>query len=57
MFVETDDGTIIIELKAGSKSGEGQLLDYQSILGDDSNFDITGGVLVRFNKELEVVTS
>lgn len=57
MFVETDDGTIIVELKAGSKSGEGQLLDYQNILGDDSNFDITGGVLVRFNEEVEVVTS
>jgi GxxExxY protein len=57
MFVETDDGTIIVELKAGSKTGEEQLLDYQSILEDDSNFNITGGILIRFNDELEYVKS
>lgn len=57
MFVEGEDGTIIVELKAGSNSGEAQLLDYQDILGDDSNFNIVGGILVRFNDDVEVVKS
>lgn len=57
MFVDRDDGTIIVELKSGSNSGEEQLLDYQHILGDDNNFDIAGGVLLRFNDELEVLIS
>lgn len=57
MFVEAEDETIIVELKAGSGAGEEQLLDYQDILGDDSNFDIAEGVLIRFNEELEIVRS
>lgn len=57
MFIETDDGMVVTELKAGSNSGEAQLLDYQDILGEDSNFNIVGGILVRFNEEVEVVTS
>ncbi len=57
LFVESDDGTVIVELKAGSRAGEDQLLDYQAILGDDSNFDIAGGVLIRFNDDLEIIRS
>lgn len=57
LFVEGCDGTIIVELKAGSDSGEDQLLDYQNILADDNNFDIAAGMLIRFNEELEIVKS
>lgn len=57
MFVDGDDGTIVVELKAGSGSGKDQLFDYQNILSDDQNFDISHGALVRFNEEVEVVLS
>lgn len=57
MLVESANGTIIIELKAGSSSGENQLFDYHNILSDDSNYDISGAMLIRFNDELEVVKS
>lgn len=55
MFVTADNGQIVVELKAGSRAGEDQLIDYQNILDDDKNFDIQGGVLIRFNEEVEVV--
>jgi len=55
MFV--DGGTIVVELKAGSRAGEAQLIDYQDILEDDNNFDIKHGLLIRFNDELEVIRS
>lgn len=57
MFVDSDDGTVIVELKAGSNSGEDQLFDYQSILDGDQNFDISGGLLIRFNDNVEVIRS
>jgi GxxExxY protein len=57
LFVETDDGKLVLELKAGSGKGEDQLFSYQDILDDDNNFNIVGGVLIRFNDELEVVKS
>jgi len=55
MMVKTDDGNVIVELKAGNKSGEEQLSDYISILEEDDNFDIIGGILIRFNDELECI--
>lgn len=57
MFIETDDGMVVTELKSGSSSGKEQLLDYQNILGDDSNFEIAEGILIRFNEELEIMMS
>lgn len=55
MFVDGDDGTIVVELKAGSTRGEEQLLSYSDILSDDSNFDISHSVLIRFNDDVEFV--
>jgi len=55
MFV--DGGTIVVELKAGSRAGEDQLIDYQNILEDDENFNIERGLLIRFNDEIEVLRS
>ncbi len=55
MFV--DSGTVVVELKAGSRAGEGQLIGYQDILKDDENFDIEHGLLIRFNDELEILRS
>jgi len=57
LFVDTDDGIIIIELKAGSNSGEEQLLDYQNILSDDDNFTINFGMVIQFNEDVEVIRS
>ncbi len=54
IFVQDGDETIILELKAGSKSGEGQLLQYLDLLGEDSNFDIKKGVLIQFNSDCEI---
>lgn len=48
-------GTIILELKAGSKSGEAQLLQYLDLLGDDNNFNISKGVLIQFNSDLKII--
>lgn len=55
MFV--DGGTIVVELKAGSRAGEDQLIDYQNILEDDDNFNIQNGLLIRFNDDVEVLRS
>lgn len=57
MFVDGQSGTVAVELKAGSGRGESQLFNYLSILGGDSNFDISGGMLIRFNDEVEIVIS
>lgn len=57
LFVESEDGQIVVELKAGSGAGEEQLFDYQDILDTDQNIDISGGALIRFNDELEIVLS
>jgi len=55
MFIDGEDGTIVVELKANSSKGEGQLLDYKNILDDDNNFNITAGILIRFNDNVEIV--
>lgn len=57
MVVMDDNGAYAVELKAGSNRGQTQLFNYLDIIGDDSNFDLQGGVLIRFNDELEVVKS
>ena len=54
MFVDSVEGTVAVELKAGSGRGEDQLFNYLSILGDDNNFNITGGILIRFNEDVEI---
>lgn len=53
LFVDTDDGTIIIELKARG-GGEEQLLQYLDLLGKDENFDVCKGVLINFGDDLEI---
>lgn len=55
LFVLDEDGNkIVVELKAGSTSGEGQLMQYLSLMDEDSNVeDIVGGAVIRFNEELE----
>lgn len=53
LFV-VDRKITVIELKAGSSSGEAQLLQYLDLVSDDSNIGpITGGAVIRFNEELE----
>lgn len=54
LFVVTDNGLIVVELKAGSSSGEEQLSQYLSMTTDNDNLDnIVGGLVIRFNEELE----
>lgn len=57
MIVDAEPGSIVVELKAGNKSGEDQLFNYLSILETNKNFEINGGILIRFNTEVEVVMS
>lgn len=58
LFVDDGSGgQIIVELKAGNTRGQDQLFNYMSILDDDCNFDISGGILIRFNDKVEVVLS
>lgn len=54
LFVQSRYGLVVVELKAGSSSGEEQLLQYldMSISNDDLD-DVIGGAVVRFNDELE----
>lgn len=54
LFVADGDSTIIVELKAGSTSGNDQLLEYIDILDDDSNFDISRGILIQFGDTLDI---
>lgn len=55
MFVIAENGdTVIVELKAGSSSGKGQLIQYLDLVMDDENYgQIIGGAVIRFNNELE----
>lgn len=54
MFVITEYGALVVELKAGSSSGEEQLLQYLDMTVDDDNIgEILGGVVIRFNEEME----
>lgn len=54
LFVVTDYGLLVVELKAGSTSGEAQLQQYLGMTADDENLgEIVGGVVIRFNEELE----
>lgn len=56
LFVESDDGTIVVELKAGTTSGGQQLLQYLDLLGEDENFNIVEGYLIQFNADCEIET-
>jgi len=42
---------VVVELKASSKSGEGQLESYMMLGEDDKNLDISGGILLAFNAD------
>lgn len=55
LLVGEESEIIVVELKAGSKSGEDQLDSYLTLGADDSNLEVTGGILLSFNSELEVV--
>lgn len=53
MFVVTEYGLIVVELKAGSTSGEEQLQQYIGMTTDlDDLGEIVGGILIQFNNEL-----
>lgn len=56
LFVEGDDGTIVVELKAGSNAGDQQLLQYLDLLDKDNNYDITEGWLIQFNANCQIST-
>lgn len=54
LFVVTEYGVLIVELKADSSSGEEQLQQYLGMSVDDENLgEVVGGVVIRFNDELE----
>lgn len=54
LFIITDDGLVVVELKAGSSSGDAQLKQYLGMTTEDDNLDeVIGGAVIRFNKELE----
>lgn len=54
MFLIGEEGTILVEMKAGSSSGEEQLLQYLDIVGENPNYgQIIGGAVIRFNEEVE----
>jgi len=54
MFVQFEDETIVVELKAGSSSGTDQAEQYVEILLEDDNYNtIVGAAVIRFNKEVE----
>lgn len=55
LFIVGDEGTVVVELKAGSTTGEDQLLEYLSLTEADQNIEnIVGGAVIRFNEELGV---
>ena len=54
LMVRTEDGLAVVELKAGTSSGEKQLLQYLDLLADDDNFDVSRGILIQFNEELAI---
>jgi len=54
LFVVTDDGLIVVELKAGSSSGEAQLQQYLDLTTASTDLGtICGGAVIRFNDTLE----
>jgi GxxExxY protein len=54
LFLTTDDGLVIVELKAGTSSGLQQLLQYLMMAQKSHDLGtIDGGALVSFNDELE----
>lgn len=54
LFIVTEFGLIVVELKAGSSSGEEQLEQYLGMTTSDDNLgEIVGGAVIRFNEELE----
>lgn len=56
LFVTRDDKVLVVELKAGSDKGEGQLSQYLGLVENNSNFDeLEGGLLLQFNEELNAV--
>lgn len=55
MFVEVDDSTIVVELKAGNSGGDEQLLQYLDLLRENDNYGISKGILIRFNDSVETV--
>jgi GxxExxY protein len=47
-------GTIVVELKAGSKGGSAQLAQYLDMGEADKNLgEVRGGCVIRFNEEVE----
>lgn len=56
LFVETDDGPVVVELKAtaASDSAEAQLTEYLYLLHENDNFDIASGLLISFTEPIEV---
>lgn len=54
LFIVTDYGLVVVELKAGSSSGDAQLKQYLGMTTADENLgEIIGGAVIRFNEELE----
>lgn len=54
LFVVTDDGLLVVELKAGSSSGSEQLEQYIDMTTSNNNLGtIVGGMVIRFNEEVE----
>lgn len=54
LFIVSSDGTYVVELKAGSKSGDAQLEQYLHMVNDDNNIGtILGGIIIKFNEECE----
>jgi GxxExxY protein len=55
MFIIAENGdTVIVEMKAGSSSGKGQLVQYLDLVMADENYgQIIGGAVIRFNEDLE----
>lgn len=55
IVVEDGDESIILELKSSSKAGDKQLLQYLELLGEDSNYNVSKGLLIKFNADCEIV--
>ncbi len=54
LFIVTEFGLVVVELKAGSTSGDEQLAEYIGLTTDNDNLGkIIGGAVIRFNEELE----
>ena len=55
-IVPENQATVIVELKAGSNSGNDQLMQYLDMTEADANLgEIRGGAIIKFNEELEFV--